>query len=148
MKTTTRETSIEAYYKVKETGLLSTLRLEVFKILCEHGAMTAGEMRDYCGDKVINSGVYATRLSELLRMGVIKEVGKRPCNKTGFTAIVWDITGDMPKALPKKLTRKEKKEAVLNKIATHGNRELPTSSEEINLYKNELREIYRDIQKL
>ena len=144
----TRQTSIDAYYKVKESGLLSTLRLKVYKIVCEHGPMTAGEMRDYTDKDIPHSGVYTTRLSELQRWGVIKEVGKRPCKTTGFTAIVWDITGDMPVKPQKKLSRKERKELVMEKLVVHGKKSIPNTAEDINLYKNELRDIYRNVRDL
>jgi len=147
MNRETRETSIEAYHKVKETGLLSTLRLAVFKILCEHGPMTAGEMRKF-GGAGMNSGVYGTRLSELQRMGVVKEVETRPCNVTGHRAIVWDITHEMPVKLEKKLSRKERKQVVMDLIVTHGKRSIPLSDEEITLYKGELREIYKRVRDL
>lgn len=143
----TRETSIEAYHKVKETGMLSTLRLAVFKILCDHGPLTAGEMRKF-GGAGMNSGVYGTRLSELVKMGVVKEVEPRPCDVTGHRSIVWDITNEMPVKLPKKVSRKEQKEIVLELIATHGKRGIPTSDEEIGLYMGELREIYKKVRDL
>ncbi len=85
-----RETSIEAYHRVKETGILSSLRLKVFEILCFHGPMTANEMRQF-GDPNANSGVYSTRLSELREMKIVRESPKRPCKTTGYNAIVWDV---------------------------------------------------------
>lgn len=134
----TRETSIEAYYKAKELGVISGRRLEVYKILCEHGPMTAGEILGY--NDSVHSGVYTTRLSELKAMGAIKEVGKRPCNKTGFTAIVWEITGDMPVKPAKKPTRKERKEVILEDIIALG-KKLTSESD-----KEELRAIYVSVR--
>lgn len=143
----TRETSIEAYHKVKETGLLSTLRLAVFKILCENGPMTAGEMRKFTVPGM-NSGVYGTRLSELQRMGVVMEKETRPCNVTGHRAIVWDITHEMPVKLEKKLTRKEQKKKLMDLIVVHAKRPIPHSEEEIELYLMELRQIYKNVRDL
>ena len=140
----TRETSIEAYHKAKALGVISGRRLEVYKILCEHGPMTAGEILGY--NNSVHSGVYTTRLSELKAMGAIKEIGKRACDKTGFTAIVWEITGDMPVKPPKKLTRKEKKEKVLDKIVALGKKPMPTTVVEFQLYKKELRVIFVTIR--
>jgi len=136
-----RETSIEAYHKVKETGMLSTLRLAVFEILCKHGPMTAGEMRNY-GGADMNSGVYGTRLSELERMGVVQELETRKCSTTGHRAIVWGITHEMPVKLEKKVSRKERRENILEAITTHGKKEIPIMPEELETYKNELRDIY------
>ena len=145
---TTRETSIEAYHRVKESGLLSELRLRVYEILCHHGPMTAGEMLEYTNKKIPHSGVYTTRFSELQRWGAIKEVDKRPCKTTGFTAIVWGITGDLPVKPEKTPTRKEKKTAIMNNLVAHGLKPTPSTAEDIEIYKEELREIYRGVRDL
>lgn len=111
----TRETSIQAYYKVKESGLLSTVRLKVYEILCYHGPMTAMELAQHTGHKG-NSGVYTTRLSELERMGAITTIGERPCSTTGHTALVWEITHRMPTKHPKRITKQEKKDRVIVQV--------------------------------
>lgn len=41
-----RDTSREAYNKIKEMGLLSQRRWEVYDILYSHGPMTGGEICD------------------------------------------------------------------------------------------------------
>lgn len=117
-----RPTSIEAYYKVKDSGLLSKLRFKVFEIICQYGPMTANEMRMYASPDV-NSGVFSTRLSELERMRVVNVVGVRACKTSGYNAMVWDITGDTPiKLIPKKYKSKEQKKkeliAMLNDLDT------------------------------
>ena len=116
-----RQTSIQAFYKVKESGILSKLRLKVYEIVCYHGPLTANEMRKYA-DSEANSGVFSTRLSELQRMGAVETVGKRPCNTTGHVALVWDITGDMPTKHENpyghlRSVKKAKKKEVLDKIS-------------------------------
>lgn len=115
-----RQTSIQAFYKVKASGILSKLRLKVYEIVCYHGPLTANEMRGHVNTEA-NSGVFSTRLSELQRMGAVKVVGKRPCNTTGHVALVWDITGDMPVKHENpyghlRAVRKAKKKEVLDKI--------------------------------
>lgn len=110
-----RLTSIEAYNKVKESGLLSRLRLKVYKILCEHGALTANEMRMF-GSSDSNSGVFSTRLSELERMGVVRTIGTRKCKTSGHNALVWEITYDLPTKFERQKTKKNKKAELLHKI--------------------------------
>ena len=102
-----RPTSVEAYHKAEESGLLSKLRLKVFKILCDHGPMTANEMRMF-GDSNANSGVYSTRLSELERMKIVAATSERACKTTGNKALLWDITNNHPIKLDKRETKKVK----------------------------------------
>jgi hypothetical protein len=49
----------------------------------------------------------ATRLTELMNMGVIYEKGIRNCTITGRKVIEWDLTDNLPKDLPK-INRKDK----------------------------------------
>lgn len=107
-KNKTRQTSIEAYTKAKESGLLSELRLKVYEMLCLHGQLTANEVRIHASQHNVNSGVFSTRFSELERMGVIKAIGTRKCSVSGHNALVWEITGDMPKKFDRGETRSQK----------------------------------------
>ena len=134
-----RETTIAAYHRADATGLIQGIKLKVLAILAEHGPMTANEMRKY-GDPNANSGVYGTRLSELKRMGVVQEVGERPCETTGYSAIEWDLTGNLPVKPPKEKTKRELKKEILDDIAALG-KVLPMT------YKGDLREIHRKLRK-
>ena len=136
----TRETTIEAYHRADATGLIQGIKLKVLEILAKHGPMTANEMRKY-GDPSANSGVYGTRLSELKRMGVVQEVGERPCETTGYSAIEWDLTGNLPVKLPKEKTKKEIKKEIMDDVITLG-KILPAG------YKEDLRKIHRKLRKL
>lgn len=102
-----RQTSIEAYNKIKENGLLSKARLSVYETLYKYGPLTGGEIfnahPDLYGTHHIVKGSVCARLTELRRSGVVQEVGKRVCGITGRRAITWDVT---PK-LPVKFSRKE-----------------------------------------
>jgi predicted transcriptional regulator len=129
-----RLTTIEAYNKVKESGLLSCLRLKVYKILLENGQLTANEMRMFASSDV-NSGVFSTRLSELERMGVVRTIGTRKCKTSGHNALVWEVTGDLPIKFERKKTKKDKREDLLNKI-----KELMEASE--GKWLTELTDIY------
>lgn len=97
----TRETSAEAYRLAKEQGLLTKLKLKVYWALCNKGQMTANEIRIYLISKNMassnsNTGVVGTRLSELKRAKAVVEKETRICKVSGFKAIVWGITGDLP----------------------------------------------------
>ena len=105
----TRRTSIEAYRKCKELGLLSKRRLEIFAVIAHHGPLTAGEigrcMPEYrSAVSTADRNIHA-RLTELRDRGVIFERGERECSVTKMRVIEWDATGDLPAAPPKKMSQ-------------------------------------------
>lgn len=109
-----RETSIEAYRTIKEKGLLSKRRLEVYEQLYEYGPMTAGQIgRRMVGYRsavsTADRNIHA-RLTELRDAGCIKELGEKKCPVTGMLVIVWDVTTSLPRLLNKEIkeTRNEK----------------------------------------
>jgi hypothetical protein len=104
---TVRETSLEAYYYIRDNGLLSKVRFKVYEYLFHHGPAAAKEVdmalnngRDY------TAGTYVSRLSELRDAGVVKEVGFKTCKHTGRRLIVWDVTSLRDPIKPQKKTSK------------------------------------------
>lgn len=103
----TRRTSVAAFDEIKESGLLSERRFQVYEALFNHGPCTANELRKYLSTSMpnnINLNI-VTRLGELRDMGVAYEVRERPCRMTGMTVIEWDVTERLPRKLvkPKKI---------------------------------------------
>jgi len=98
-----RSTSREVYFKIKEDGLLSKRRLEVYEILYKHGPLTANEIVRIAKEKYPNANQtgFNARLSELKRMEAIIEVGEKQDAVSGHRCYLWDVTDKMPKALPK-----------------------------------------------
>lgn len=104
-----RETSAEAYRTIKENGLLSERRLQVYDYLYQHGPCTANELVNRAGKRsTLGNQNVVTRLGELRAMGVVKELGTRQCEVTGMRVIVWDVTRELPKKLEKGLSRSRK----------------------------------------
>ncbi len=101
-----RETSIEAYRTIKEQGLLSKRRMDVYESLYRCGPATAmavfNELSKNRGNKVA-ANVYA-RLSELRTRGVVEELGEVICSITGMRVIQWAVTNKLP-VEPKKQTK-------------------------------------------
>lgn len=87
-----RQTSIQAYTNIKQNGLLSKRRFEVYAWLFEHGPATAGRVSQGIHGNRNNT---ATRLTELRNMGVVQEVGEAT-EITGETVIQWDVTALLP----------------------------------------------------
>lgn len=97
---TVRRTSIEAYNTIKENGLLSKRRWEVYEVLFNYGPLTGGEigrkMASYrSAVSTADRNIHA-RLTELRNFGVVYEVGERDCRVTGMSVIEWDVTEALP----------------------------------------------------
>jgi len=92
-----RQSSKDAWKKIKENGLLSWTRWKVYHLLYMNGPLTGREINDI---HKTNSG--HKRLSELRNLGVVQEAGKKICSITGMNVIAWDVTDRLPIALPDK----------------------------------------------
>ena len=107
----TRQTSIDAYNKIREDGLLGKLQLEVYGLLFDHGPLTQGElwdrfMREHQGHSI------SPRFAELHALGVIHPIGERACRFSGVNAILWDVTDQ----LPNERLKKETKEQIIKRL--------------------------------
>jgi len=93
-----RDTSIEAFNKIKENGLLGKRQFEVYNWFFENGPATARDCYEsLCRGKVIlNPGSYITRISELKKMGSMIEVGERVDSDTKHRVYLWDVTSKIP----------------------------------------------------
>ena len=85
----------------------------------------------------------SARFSELVDLGVIEEVGERPCKHTGNRVMIYSVTSNLPIKLERKPTRKEKKKEILEKVKTLGGQFANGSKK-----RKDLAEIYYDIEKL
>lgn len=115
----TRQTSIDVYHQIKDNGLLSKLRWEVYDFVFKNGPCTAKDLDLALRSSTQSTGVYTTRLSELRDAGVLEEVGETACKFTGHTVILWDVTASLPRKLEKdKLpTRNELIDALCTKLS-------------------------------
>jgi len=105
----TRNTSKEAYLKIKEGGLLSDARFLVYEILFKHGPLTGGDVFEHMqsirqGHTVVKGSVCA-RLTECRELGVACEVGVSTWGATGHRGILWDVTSELPNKYEKPPTK-------------------------------------------
>lgn len=99
-----RQTSIEAYHYIKSSGLLGSLRTQVYDILFNHGPLTQGETWNiYFKSKQRHD--IAPRFAELHKRGVIQCIGERPCGVTGRMSMLWDVTDKLPIVPEKKKSK-------------------------------------------
>ncbi len=102
MEKTIRDTSIQVYHDIRESGLLGELQLAVYEVIAKFGPISEGELwKEHFPDKQRTST--SPRFAELHRRGAIEMAGKRTCRFTGRTVYVWKITGDMPKKEPRRV---------------------------------------------
>lgn len=132
-----RQTSIETYNTIRDSGLLSKRRFEVYQALYLYGPMTANDLVRHQKEQNPNANQtgWNARFSELERMGVIKEVGTKKDEVSGNECVTWDVTDALPGKL-EKLDRKKLKKQLIEKIASLG------ASVDENL-RVPLREIYK-----
>lgn len=93
---TVRETSILAFNAIIASGFLNAKREEAYKAAFYCGPGTASEIGKKAG---IEKHALRKRLSEMVQMRVIAEVGKRLCTETGMTVLVYDVA-DCTKPVP------------------------------------------------
>lgn len=103
-----RDTSIEAYNRIKDEGLLSERRLQVYEILFENGPLTGNQLIKIAQKQypMLNTGAFNTRLSELRNAGVVKELREIICPVTGYNVILWDVTSRLPIKVEKAIKHK------------------------------------------
>lgn len=86
-----RQTSLDAYNEIKNNGLLSKRRWQVYDCLFHHGPLTGNEIVK----KISLPGAWK-RLSELEKETVAQVVGQRICTVTGYEVELWDVTTNLP----------------------------------------------------
>ena len=84
-----RATSLDAYQEIHVDGSASTQRQKVLReIRRNHHGITDKELSSTL---CIAINAITGRRNELLKAGLIKSVGKRPCVITGRNAMVWVV---------------------------------------------------------
>jgi uncharacterized protein YwgA len=105
-------TSAIAYRTIKDSGLLSEMRWRVYDILYHHGPLLGSQVSAlYKRDHLTTSysETVRNRITELRDLGVVIEVGHAIDPITKMSAILWDVTDQLPqKKLEKKESSKQK----------------------------------------
>lgn len=101
-----RRTSTESYNKIRNDGLLSRRRFEVYEALLQFGPCTANELfREMKYNNLVGTKNQQTnltpRLGELRDLGVVIENRERECSVTGRTVIEWMVVDKIPGKLEK-----------------------------------------------
>ncbi len=141
-----QSTSIQTYRAISESGLLSEKRLKVFDIFYENPeGLTGAEVSELYrknNPTSQHSETIRNRITELVQMGVLVEVGVVTCRFSNRNVMKWRCIDKMPIPLEKKQTKKDKIQEVLKDISDFGK----TLSNEQD--KIVLRSIYLKIKSL
>lgn len=102
-----RQTSIAAYHKIRNEGLLSKRRWEVYDVMYHNGPLTSGEAftilnRNRPAGALTQS---RARFTELRELGLLREIGVRKCSVTGMNVILWDVTDKLPMSQEERLAK-------------------------------------------
>lgn len=91
-----KDTSLEAWQKIKDSKLLSERKWQVYDYVFRNGPCL---MRDALvalqAKHKVPGNVFSTRFSELERAGFLKTVGKKMCADTGNEGYVYEVTGEI-----------------------------------------------------
>lgn len=90
-----RRTSIDAYYQIRDEGLLSKRRFQVYEVIVNHGPINANQIHQEHLSGLPQRSV-TPRLIELMRLGVIAETHTGPCPITGHSSNFYVATEDLP----------------------------------------------------
>ena len=89
---TAQQTSIDAFYDLKDTGELGRLQKTVLEYIRRHPSCSQSEAASFLG---MGKEKVGPRFAELYTMGFIDCCGKRNCRITTIKVMVW-------KAIPKR----------------------------------------------
>lgn len=88
-----RKTSLDAYYEIKKSGLLSERRFQVYEIIVKRGPITQSELTSMFPGR---DNSMRPRFAELEVLGVIRSIGTRTCRITGRNVHEWAATSGLP----------------------------------------------------
>lgn len=118
---TVRATSIDAYNKIRENGMLAEKQMELYEVLFHHGPLTANEVflkfKAKRGKHYAIDAQYRSKLHALREKGVVAEVGIVQDPLSGMHVIQWDVTDRLPAKPEKKPTLKQRLVEANAKIA-------------------------------
>jgi hypothetical protein len=117
-------TSIETYHAIKNSGLISEKRLKVFDIFYQNpNGLTGAEVSEiYRKENPTSqhSETIRNRITELVQMGVLDEVGVVECQYSKRNVMKWRCIDKMPIPLEKRLSKKQQIKLILEDVTALG----------------------------
>jgi len=95
-----RSTSAKAYKHIMTTGVLTERQTQVYNATYQHGPLGSREAWEKIKKLYPNMDIpqhsVNPRFKEMVREGVIMEVGECVCPYTNRTVVSWDVTSKTP----------------------------------------------------
>jgi DNA-binding Lrp family transcriptional regulator len=96
---------MDVYREILRSGVLSSKRLAVYEYLFNFGPLTGGQVQKALGNGVSES--VRNRITELVKMGAVYEIGEVSCPVTGRRVLLFDVTSKMPVSYERVKSKKE-----------------------------------------
>jgi hypothetical protein len=116
-----RQTSAEAYEKIKSGHMINGLKFIVYETLYQHGPLTQKEVYERINQsgKSHQMRAITPRFSELESAGLVFADGttRKKDAGTRMNNLLWDVTANLPRPVQKRLTASEKLKAAEERIA-------------------------------
>lgn len=140
-----RKTSASTYYSIKKSGIIPDKRMKVYDIFYENpDGLTGTQVSRIFKSRfptAQNSETIRNRITELVGMGVLSEIGTVECEFTKRQVLKFQLNDNMPTPLPKKETLNERLDSILESIVIFSK----LLNEE---QKSELRKIYKQVESI
>ena len=141
-----RKTSLSTYNEIKNNGHLSKKRFQVYDLFFEFGNLTGSEVSTLYKSRFPSSKTSETirnRITELVKMNVVEELGVTACPQSGRTVMLFGLTDNLPIKLILPKTMNQKKTDLLGSIEAFGKKYV----KELNM-RTDLGIIYKMVQSL
>jgi hypothetical protein len=140
-----QKTSIDTFLHIKNEGLLSEKRLRVYEIFYEYGELTGAQVSEIYRSKypaAEHSETIRNRITELVQMNCVKQIGTTQCDKTKRTVHTYISTNELPSQLKKNPDKKQ--------ILLHSLKRVESVASKIDdeITKEELRKLWRSLNYL
>ena len=149
--TLVRVTSLEAFNAIQSSGALDAAQWKTYEYLFKNGPCTGGELNVALGQGEGNPS-YHRRARELVHAGCAAEAGKRECKTSGRSAVLYDVTSELP-SKEKLAAAKTKRSKPSRKALAVAVSELTTICKDLRNMRNqqysaEFLEVYRWLKAL
>lgn len=116
-----RSTSLEAYNTIRANGSLGRMMWTAYDIVYRHGPKTVNEIMQIAkkeNPEMTHQSMETIhkRLSDLTRMGLLRECGTMKCPITGFTVVIREVTNEDTPSKPDKIPLKKQIEQLKQQV--------------------------------
>lgn len=116
----TRQSSIDVWKEINNGGYIGRKQLQVYNVIYKHGPMSGAEvskfMRIAGQRKNLESENVRNRITELVKLGIVREIGRDICPISNRSVLFFEVSGEMPAIQLEMLPRMTKKKAIFEAV--------------------------------